>query len=430
VRTPHTTTFDAACSLIEAILTGGMRQAILADVLKSPDFREALAHLRERMRANEWTVRSRQIRLGKIVAAYDTQARSRGLHVLHDWDGKADRLNEDTIPVDVLNYVLEKRGAAQVDKIALAILLDYHFLFVLMLLSLRIWDEGDADESLDRLNELLLELQNPNGSGQAFLSNAETLLLLAGSHYELDGRGYDMLLDRVKTLNHPHRLNVALGHAVGLGSHLRFGFEATYGHDTGAMRDDNVVDYPWLCFSLSTLMREYARMHEEGVQGVEREVIIEAMLNGLCPDASAFIGDQPPASLSACERERAEFAELFERHKSGLLEEFERHRPSDHAYSPLSFFFNFSQNVLKGTVIDSLLWGDPWKLTLNDLLTGIPRGDTNRASKETLARTLMRYARSSPDRIRGRPVPAIVYDPPSGRRAFTAMMRGIAGSRP
>ena len=47
-----------------------------------------------------------------------------------------------------------------------------------------------------------------------------------------------------------------------MGSHLRFGFEATYGRDTVVMRDDNVADYPWLCFALATLMREYARCRE------------------------------------------------------------------------------------------------------------------------------------------------------------------------
>jgi len=32
------------------------------------------------------------------------------------------------------------------------------------------------------------------------------------------------------------------------------------------MRDDNVTDYPWLCFSPVTLMREYSRMRAEGAR--------------------------------------------------------------------------------------------------------------------------------------------------------------------
>jgi len=43
---------------------------------------------------------------------------------------------------------------------------------------------------------------------------------------EIDERGYDKL--KVKTLDLSHRRNVALGHAASMGSHLRFGFEATY----------------------------------------------------------------------------------------------------------------------------------------------------------------------------------------------------------
>jgi hypothetical protein len=106
-----------------------------------------------------------------------------------------------------------------------------------------------------------------------------------------------------------------------------------------------------------------------------------------------------------------------------LIEEFEPYRPSDSAYSPLSFFFNFSHNVLKGTVVDALLQGRAWPLSLNDLLTALPREAS--APKEALARTLMQYAQSAPDRIRGRLMPVIVYDPGAGRQAFGVTMRKI-----
>src|SRR5262249_41716067 len=146
----------------------------------------------------------------------------------------------------------------------LAIIIDYYFIHVLELLSVRAWDEGDADENLDRLTRVLTIVQGADGSGQQFARRAETLLLLATSHFELHERGYDTLLQRVRTLNERHRVNIALGHAASMGSHLRFGFEATYGRDTIVMRNDNVADYPWLCFALSTLMRAYAQMHDRG----------------------------------------------------------------------------------------------------------------------------------------------------------------------
>jgi hypothetical protein len=192
------------------------------------------------------------------------------------------------------------------------------------------------------------------------------------------------------------------------------------------MRRDNEPDYPWLCFALSTLMNAYSRMREEGTEGVERDRIVEGLLNGLTPDARAFVGT-PPASLTAYEEERREFSRLFRHHQQALLAEFELQRPSEGDYSPISFFFNFSHNLVKGMVVDALFRGTPWNLTLNDLLTGFPRGDTLGESRKKLAETLMAYARSSPDTIRGRPVPAVVYDPRAGWRAFAdAVQRASA----
>jgi hypothetical protein len=416
--------FDEACAVIERALDGGARRQIVADVSRSRNFGTALIRLRDSMRSNVWKTGATEFHLGRTVRVYDGFTRRDGFHVMHDWDGIADSVNEDTIPVDVLNYLAEQRGGGETDPVVLSILLDYYFLHVLALLSLRVWDEGDADARLRRLEQLLEQLQGPNGSGQRFAANAETLLLVGTSHFEMDDQGYDTLLAKVKTLDAPHRTNVSLGHAASMGSHLRFGFEATYARDTVVMRDDNVTDYPWLCFSLVTLMREYSRMRDEGVGGPGQDAIAEAVLNGLSPDARAFVGDAP-ASPSPYEAERAEFCELFRRHEQELLAEFERYRPSTTTYSPLSFFFNFSHNVVKGAVVDALLRGEPWTLTLNDMLTGISSDDRQNAAKEALATTLMGYARANPHRIRGRLMPVIVYDPAAGRRAFSITMQKL-----
>jgi hypothetical protein len=418
--------FDSACSLVEAALNGSFRRQIVAAASDAKDLGAALVRLRARMRSHVWTAGAQRIDLERLVRTYDSHTCRDGFHALHDWDGQADKLNDDTIPVDVLNYLIDKRGTGTPDHATLAIVVDYYFLYVLALLSLRLWDDDHADENLDRLTELLRELQGPHGSGQQFAENAETLILIASSHYELDDRGFDTLLHRVRGLNGVHRTNVALSHAASLGSHLRFGFEATYGRDTVAMRDDNVTDYPWLCFALAILMGEYSRMRDARIEGPARERVVEGVLNGLSPDARGFVGT-PPASLSACEDERARFCDLFHSYRDDLLEEFERHRPTDQAYSPLSFFFNFSHNVLKGTVVDAALRGNAWHLTLNDLLTGVTCGEPNGTSRETLAKTLMGHARSRPDKIRGRLTPVIVYDPQSGRRAFATTMRKISG---
>jgi hypothetical protein len=210
-----------------------------------------------------------------------------------------------------------------------------------------------------------------------------------------------------------------------LGCHLRFGFEATYARDTLVMRDDNLADYPWLCYALATVMREYARLRQAGVDGDARARVVESMLNGLSGDARAFVGIAP-SFLSRCDADRAEFAEGFRAYESDLLEEFERLRPTEQRYSPLSFFFNFSHNILKGTVIDALLREELWPLGFNDLLSGVPAEDEAASRmKEMLANTLMTYARLHPDRIRGRLMPVIVYDPGAGRQAFGTTIRRL-----
>ena len=169
--------FDEACAVIEQALDGGARQQIVAEVSRSRDFRTALVRLRDSMRSNVWKAGATEFHLGRTVRTYDGLTRQDGFHVMHDWDGIADRVNEDTIPVDVLNYLAEQRGGGDTDAAVLSILLDYYFLHVLALLSLRVWDEGDADARLRRLGQLLEQLQGPNGSGQRFAANAETLLL-------------------------------------------------------------------------------------------------------------------------------------------------------------------------------------------------------------------------------------------------------------
>src|SRR6266566_1913084 len=215
-------TFARACARIESALTGTARRDILADAGESSDhMKSALRRLRAGMQSNTWDA----IRLDTMVSRYDSQTRKDGFHALHDWDGMADRVNDNTIPVDVLNFLIDQRGEEPCDVRTLAILLDYYFLYLLALLSLKVWDEGDADENLDRIARLLACLQGSGGSGQRFAADAETLLLIATSHYELYDGAYDRLLDKVRTLNEIHRRNVALGHAASIGSPLRFGFE-------------------------------------------------------------------------------------------------------------------------------------------------------------------------------------------------------------
>jgi hypothetical protein len=358
-----------------------------------------------------------------MVKSFDARTRADYFHVLHDWDGKAEKVNPDTIVVDVLNFLFDNH-AGHSPRAVLAILLDYYFFYLLALLSLRVWDDGRPEENFARLNRALDALQGPDGSGQQFVSDAETLMLVATSHYEPDQRGYGELLEKTRALSNPSRANIALGHAQSMGCHLRFGFEATYGRDLSYMRADNSADYPWLCFALAALMQEYRRLDDSSAQGPGRETIVEALLNGLSADPAPLVGDAQEF-LTPCEADRSAFREQFLACRQPLLDAFEAHRPRAGVYSPLAFFFNFSQNVLKGVVVDALLWGEPWAISLNDLFTGIPAGDAKGPAKERLAASLMNYARKRPDRIRGKLMPAIVYDPAAGVRVFAATLEAL-----
>ena len=394
--------FDELAGQLEEVLDSGLRRSCVdALVHGASTMGDALGQLRLAMRTHSWKGDGRRVALVKAVQACDLLTQEEGFHALHDWDGIADHVNPEIIPVDVLDFVRRYRGEHRPDAATLAILVDYYFFHVLSLLALRAWDTNDPDSALGRVGALTSLLQGRHGSEQPFVADPETLLLLATSHFEPDERGYVTLLERVRGLSDERQLAVGLGHAACTGCHLRFGFQATYGRDTEAMRKDNFADYPWLLFAAETVLRE----HERGGS----PQITEALFNSLTADTSWLL-----AANSFSERLRAFLPQL--------LPAFEALEPRGDVYSPLSFFFNFSHNVLKGTVIDALLRGDAWTVSFNDLLTGPSAGRSAPGSREALALTLMGYARRHPHRIRGQLMPVIVYDPAAGRVAHQATM--------
>ena len=392
--------FDRTCAALERVLAPDQRRLLVADWCASASTpARALHHVRDALARNLREFGADYAFLDRSVREYDARTRRDGFHVLHDWDGKAGRVNPQTIAVDVAQFALDRRADEPGHEITAAILLDYHYLAILALLSLRIWDEGEPGANLDRLDGLLALLQGDGGSGHLFSARAATLILIATAHYEPHEGGYSVLLEKVRTLDQKHLIPIAVDHAVAMGCHLRFGLEASYGRDVGAMRDDNVADYPWLHFAVETLLDAYAP---------ENAAIAEGLINGITADPSAFLA-------------RAAFRERFDSRRAALLDAFERFRPGAHAYSPLSFFFNFSHNVIKGLVVDAVLRARPWSVTLNDLFTSLSDDD----GKVDAAKTLMVHARRSPDRIRGRLTPVIVYDPATGRHAFGHALRRL-----
>ena len=416
--------FDRACEALDTALSTSFRRDLVAAASRGRTLGHGLRLLGAGMRSHEWRAAGRTIDLAEAVDALDQATRREGFHVLHDWDGKAARVTPNTIAVDILEFTLAHAGNEPMNPAVLAIALDYYFMYVLALVAMRAWDAPEPGAALDRVSALVAHLQGPEGSGQGFSENAETLLLIATSHYEPAEHGYDLLLKRARALPHTNRVAMALSHAQAMGGHLRFGFEVTYGKDLKAMRDDNGADYPWLNFALAGLLDEYTRLAATDERGVWFDRVVEGIINALTPDPEAFLGN-PPAWLEAHQHDYVRVREGLDRFRAELITAFEPHRPLDRAYSPMSLFFNFSQNVLKGAVADALLRGDAWTVSLNDVFTGVPRAERRNDAKLRLCHTLMTYARRSPDTIRGRLSPVIVYDPITARQYFGAAMRAL-----
>ena len=174
-----------------------------------------------------------------------------------------------------------------------------------------------------------------------------------------------MLLARVRTLNRAHRARSRSATPSSMGSHLRFGFEATYGRDTVVMRDDNVADYPWLCFALVTVMQEYERRRQ--AQASTRRPTDRAADRS---DPQRVDGRRArvhrPAAARRCQPHEADAA-AFASAVHGRIARSARGVRALPARRRRVFaagvLLQLLAQRLKGTVVDALLWGEPWDVS-------------------------------------------------------------------
>src|SRR5262245_16181179 len=117
-------TFVNASQFLESILNGPSRHGIIDELSTLTDYQEALHRLRTWMRTNQFKFGSSSLNLDRVIKALDTRTRLDGFHALNDWDGKADKLNEDIIPVDLINFFLTASSRPPYPAIGLAIFLD------------------------------------------------------------------------------------------------------------------------------------------------------------------------------------------------------------------------------------------------------------------------------------------------------------------
>jgi hypothetical protein len=415
--------FERAAEMLERTLRGPLRREIVDHALTARDFGESVKRLRTAMRAHAFTTPSVTLKLKAMVRALDAPSRKEGFHVLLEWEQAAGRLSRDEIPVLMVDHFAGSEAAAHGERHALAVLLDFYFLYLLALLLMRAWDEGDANQNFARVTGLLHDLQGSDGSGQRLVDDAGTLLFVATSNFQPDDRGYHRLLRKVWTLDDPQRVGVALSAASVVGTHLRWAFSAIYERDLAYMRKDNAVDYPWLFFGVVTLMREYARLHAGGAGRDERRAVVGALLNGLSADPWAFVG-KPPEPLAAYGEEHAEFRRLFGLHRSELLEEIEALMPSRDAYSPLSLQFNFPHNALVALMVIALIGGVAPNVPFNALLTTPPDPPSGDAAA-LLARAITGYAAAHPERRGERRILPVAYNESVGLRSFSWTMGAL-----
>lgn len=410
-----------ALERLEALLGGSARRRIVEEAAAAGSFAGALQRLRTGMQQHDLRMPLGRMSLRGVVGKLDRRVRREGFHVLKAWDPERRRFSADEVPVLLLDRYDRERAGRPGGLFHLAILLDHYILHLLALVAMEAWDDPDPDGVMDRVTGLLRLLQGPGGSGHQFLALGESLLVLAVSHFHPKEVVYDRFTDRVRTLNRVHRTAFAATSAAALGSHLRWGLVSMYRGDVLRMREDNRGDYPWLLFSLTTLLEglegleglEAERPEEPEAPGTPRpattaaglpqEALVTALLNGLSSDPTVFRGTPPPA-LEPYREEYDRCMDSLRRQAGRLGDEFRRRRPSAEGYAPLALHFNFPSNALVAAVMMALRLGAPFPVPLDGLLLGEAPAGVGPDDLRMLAGALADYAAGQGARL-------VFYDP-------------------
>lgn len=409
---------------LDGALRGPTRRLVLDGMQSRGDFADWMGRMRSAMTEHRFVAGDKRMDLAHAVRRLDVRTRKDGFHVLHSWNHQTHEFTNDVVPVLMTDFFLRAGPENPDARVVLEILLDYYFLHLLSLCAMRVWDADDPDAAMERVTGLVEALQGEGGSGHHFVADAETLLIYAVSQFHPEEQAYERIIERVAGLSEGRRLAFARVSASVLSAHLRWGFWLMYGRDVVRMRADNVGDYPWLLDSVHTLMRGWVGAEERSAPQVERDDILESLLQGLAADPWAFTGARPPA-LAAHAEAYDEVRTLLAAHGSDLLEALESHQPTKTAYAPLAFHFNFPHNALVAVVTLALLEGRPQPLPLNALFTrelaDPPEGET----QEGLARTLMAFSRGSTDRLGHRGAVLVAYDPLSAMRSYSMTAKAL-----
>jgi hypothetical protein len=434
-----TSDFDALCAALESVLEGPGRRQILDRVTRGSRMDVSLRRLRASMSKHGFEGLPRDFE--RTVRRMDQRTRRDGFRVLHSWDPQKNRFTDDLVPVLMIDFFRRADPEDPDERTSVAILLDYYFLHLLSLAAMRAWDTDDPGAALDRVTVLLTSLQGPDGSGHQFVADAETLMIYALSQFHPEEHAYDRVIEKTMMLPQANEVAFARVSAAVLGAHLRWGFRLMYEQDVARMRADNVGDYPWLLYTVITLLRAWTKVKDDPDRAEERRGLAGSLLLGLSADPWAFTGRPPPA-LGPHSAMHAECRGLLESHSRQLLEELEKHRPSKESYAPLSLYFNFPHNALVAVVTLALLDSEPQTLVFNDLFEGGGDGDGSGkadvedppveasppaptdAAREALARALTEFS-GRPERVGYRGALLVAYDPQSAIWTYNMTMKTL-----
>ena len=252
--------FEGACTQLETVLARDERRRVLGDLTEGLTPSRGLARVRDALRTNLRDAGGPYTALDGLVTRLDARTRRDGFHVLHDWDGAADRVNPETIAVDVASF--GQRIAAATNP---AMPPPRRFCSTITTPTCSACSRCARGT---RGTPTRISIASILAAGAAAGGRRQRApVRLAGRHAASD-RDRALRAERERLQRAPRegasgrsisvtRIEVAVDHAVAMGCHLRFGFEASgwaRRRRRRVMRADNAADYPWLHFSIETLL--------------------------------------------------------------------------------------------------------------------------------------------------------------------------------
>lgn len=275
-------------------------------------------------------------------------------------------------------------------------LFNLYLLRRLLLLAMRIWDAGGADERLSQVQRLLDEVWRTSPADQPVLvRDARWLLPLALSPTTNELHGYFAVAERIAETLSPENVLALDSATVRLaGGHLRSQLRHV-ATQKGVSLDDrslisstrrsNALDLATLIQGLVPLLAAYERA------GGERKLALaDAILQGISPDPELFLNRPDllgPYSMieylfiatdadgNACYtpmgerhlRLLGEYQALIARVSTALHEASPQFRPTEGSYSPYGVLYGFSSQLLEHMALKASHPDAGTRFTLEDV---------------------------------------------------------------